>query len=210
MTLSTTRRERAFKEALTFQEFVDSMQVNQETFLANYAAYQLSEAEKAFFASLPEPVEVLILAHDWCGDVVANTPLFGKIEAETGKLRLHILLRDPDNVDIAEAYPHPDGRNHIPTYIFFNQAGEELGVFIERPAEITTQLKGWVSTFYDTNPAFEEGRGKGIGELSPEIKTRLLAFIKQRRAEVLHQEQIVVLKAIKPILSRVEVAVASR
>ncbi len=123
------------------------MQVNQKTFQANYAAYQLSEADKAFFASLPEPIDVLVLAHDWCGDVVANTPLFGKIEAETGKLRLHILPRDPDNLDIVAAYPHPDGHNHIPTYVFFNQAGEELGVFIERPAEITSQMSGWFKDF---------------------------------------------------------------
>src|SRR5689334_5471479 len=118
MSISAERRARAFEEALTLEHFVASMQVNREIFLANYAAYSLSEADKAFFAALPEAVEVLVLAHDWCGDVVSNLPLFGKIEAETGKLHLHILPRDPDNLDIAAAYPHPTtGNNHIPTYI---------------------------------------------------------------------------------------------
>ena len=107
MTISAERRERAFNEAQTLAEFMDSMQVNQADFRANFASYSLDEAEKAFFAGLPEPVDVLVLAHDWCGDVLANLPLFGRIEADTGKLRLHIIPRDPDNLDIAAAYAHP-------------------------------------------------------------------------------------------------------
>ena len=33
MPLTAERRERAFKEALTFEEFINAMQVNQKTFL---------------------------------------------------------------------------------------------------------------------------------------------------------------------------------
>lgn len=207
MTLTTERRERAFNEGLTFRDFVQSMQVNQDLFLANYSAYQLSEAEKAFFAELPEVVDVLVLAHDWCGDVVANTPLFGKIEEETGKLRLHLLLRDPENTDIADAYLHPDGRNHIPTYIFFNQAGEELGVFIERPDEITPLIAHWVKEFYAQNAALVEWQGKPLGELPTEVRTPLLAYIKAQRATIIPQEQKAVLEVIKPIVGKVALAV---
>jgi Thioredoxin len=206
MPLTSERRAKAFAEALTFQGFVDSMQVNRELFEANYAAYQLSEEAKTFFAELPETVDVLVLAHDWCGDVVANTPLFGKIEAETGKLRLHILLRDPDNVDIANEYLHPDGRNHIPTYVFYNQAGEELGVLIERTGDITAKMSGWRTGYFDANPQYEAERNFGIGELSPEAKKGLLAHIKAERAKVLPQEQVSLLAAIKPIAGKVALA----
>lgn len=202
MALTAERRERAFQEAYNFDGFVDSMQVNRETFLANYAAYELSEADKAIFAGLDEVVDVLVLAHDWCGDVVANVPLFGKIEKETGKLRLHILLRDPENVDIANQYLHSDGHNHIPTYIFFNPAGEELGVFIERPDNITGLMAGWRNEFFDAHPDYE-GRGKPLGELAEPVKKGLLAYIKLRRVEVRNQEQSAILKIVKTILSRV-------
>lgn len=196
--ISRERREQAFNEASSFDQFVNSMQVNQETFLANYDGYQLSEAEKSFFATaLSEPIEVLILAHDWCGDVVANLPLFGKIEKETGKLHLHILPRDPNNTDIAAAYPHQDGSNHIPTYVFFNQAGDELGVFIERPDVITRLMANWSNSFYDNQPQFEIERGKPIGELSPETRRELLAYLKKRRAEVRPQEQAAIVQVIK-------------
>jgi len=149
---------------------------------------------------------VLVLAHDWCGDVVANLPLFGKIERETNKLRLHILLRDPDNQDIAAAYLHADGHNHIPTYVFFNQQGEELGVFIERPAEITTLMSGWVADFYTANPQFE-GRGVPIGQLATPVKEALLTYLKLKRQEVRLQEQTAILGFIQQIATRISAVV---
>ncbi|WP_123040456.1 thioredoxin family protein [Cohnella candidum] len=76
-------------------------QVNQRTLAANYEAYALEERQLSFLNGREEPVDVLVLAHDWCGDVVANLPLFGKIADRTDKLRLHIQNRDPDNQDIA-------------------------------------------------------------------------------------------------------------
>jgi thiol-disulfide isomerase/thioredoxin len=199
MAISAERRERAFNEALTFAEFIDSMQVNQADFQANFASYSLSDAEKTFFTSLPERVEVLVLAHDWCGDVLATLPLFGRIEADTARLRLHIIPRDPDNLDIAAAYPHPlDGKNHIPTYIFFNQAGEELGVFIERGAEITALQAVWREAFFAANPILA-----GAGELPEETRQALSKYIRARRKEAQPAEKAAILKEIKPILSRV-------
>jgi thiol-disulfide isomerase/thioredoxin len=201
MALSRQRREKAFAEALSFQEFIESMQVNREAFEQNYKAFELSASDRAFFAELPAPVDVLVLAHDWCGDVVANTPLFGKIESETGKLRLHILERDPHNTDIAALYTLPDGRNHIPTYIFIDQNGEELGVFIERPDEISALIPAWRKDFFDTNPELE-GRDTPIGELAPQTKTAFLTYFRQKRSEVRDLEAETVLRQIKTIVSR--------
>lgn len=203
MTISAERRERAFNEALTFAEFMDSMQVNQADFRANYASYSLSEAEKAFFAALPEPVEVLVLAHDWCGDVLATLPLFGRIETDTAKLHLHIIPRDPDNLDIAAAYPLPlDGNNHLPTCIFFNQAGEELGVFIERAAATTVQQSAWRKAFFEANPALA-GVGSPRPELPADVKQVLSQYLRARRREAQAAEKAAILTEIKPILSQV-------
>ncbi|MFC5650237.1 thioredoxin family protein [Paenibacillus solisilvae] len=198
--LTNERREQAFREALTFDQFIGEALVNQDAMKSNFEAYQLSEQELAGFDSLPEPVEVLVLAHDWCGDVVANLPLFGKISSRTDKLKLHILPRDPDNQDIAELYLHADGRNHLPTYIFFNQAGEELGVFIERPSTITELFNQWVDNFWNAHPDYE-GRGKAIGELEDYVKESLLGYFKEQRAQVLEQEKEAIIKVIHEIVS---------
>lgn len=205
--ITKERREKAFSEAITFDQFVEAMQVNRDIFLANFEGYQLSDPDKSFFATtLAEPLEVLVLAHDWCGDVVSNLPLFGKIEKETGKLHLHILPRDPDNTDIAAAYPHKDGSNHIPTYVFFNQAGDELGVFIERPDVVSRLMTSWTNNFYEDHPQYEVERGKPIGELSAETRNELLAYLRKRRNEVRPQEQAAIIQIIKEIISPVGIS----
>ncbi|BBH20533.1 hypothetical protein Back11_18780 [Paenibacillus baekrokdamisoli] len=193
--MATERLLRAFQEAVTYKQFSDEAIVNKEILEANYEAYLLNEQDLAFFESLEQPLDVLVLAHDWCGDVVANLPLFGKIADQTHKLNLHILPRDPDNQDIAELYLHPDGRNHIPTYIFFNQAGEELGVFIERPEEISALFSQWIDAFWANHPEYE-GRGKAIGELEETVKKSLLGYFREQRAEVLDQEKGAVIRII--------------
>ncbi|MFC5703382.1 thioredoxin family protein [Cohnella faecalis] len=199
--LSQERRERAFQEAVSFAKFVEEAQVNQRTLTANYEAYAPEERQLDFLNDRQEPVDVLVLAHDWCGDVVANLPLFGKIADRTDKLRLHILNRDPDNQDIADLYKHADGRSHIPTYVFFDQSGQELGVFIERPAEITALLGQWIESFWNEHPELE-GRGKPISELGESEKKELLRYLKLRRTEVIGQEQEAILREIQSIVSR--------
>jgi len=53
MTITVKRRERAFQESLSFEGFVEAMQVNRQTFETNYQGYQLSEAEKVFLPNYP-------------------------------------------------------------------------------------------------------------------------------------------------------------
>ncbi|MFD0670003.1 thioredoxin family protein [Cohnella sp. GCM10027633] len=199
--LSQERRERAFQEAVPFAAFVEQAQVNRETLQANYDAYAVEDGQLDFLNDRREPVDVLVLAHDWCGDVVANLPLFGKIADRTDKLRLHIVNRDPDNQDIAGLYPHADGRNHIPTYVFFDRSGQELGTFIERPAEISALLGQWIEAFWTEHPELE-GRGKPIGELGETEKKELFRELKRRRREVIDQERDAILREIRTIVSR--------
>ncbi|MEW9698361.1 thioredoxin family protein [Paenibacillus sp. SI8] len=197
--ISQERRERAFQEALSYPQFVDHAEVNVDRLRANYENYHLNEQELAYFKGIAEPIDVLVLAHDWCGDVVANLPLFGKIEQQTGKLKLHILPRDPDNQDIAAAYQHSDGRNHIPTYVFFNKEGNELGVFIERPEQITTLNKGWVEEFWNVHPTWA-GRGKPLSELDEDVRRSLFGYLKEQRPQAREQEKTAILEIIRTII----------
>jgi hypothetical protein len=192
MSISKKRLEKAFQEAVSVKTFIGSAQVNQSALADNYEAYQLSDQERDYFNALQEPVDVLVLAHDWCGDVVANLPLFGRIEQETGKLNIRVVPRDPDNTDIAEHYPHSDGKSHIPTYVFFNRKGEELGKFIERPQQITELLGEWKEMFWNEHPEFE-GRGKAISQLEDTAKKSLLRYLKERRGQVRETEQAAII-----------------
>ncbi|MBO7745850.1 thioredoxin family protein [Paenibacillus sp. MWE-103] len=194
------RREQAFREAVDFEAFAREAKANRDTLQANYESFALSREDLAFFASFREPVDVLALAHDWCGDVAANLPLFARIGRDTGKLRLRILPRDPDNRDIADLFPAKDGQSRIPTYVFVSQAGEELGSFIERPEDITVLLKVWQEQFWASHPELS-GRGKPIGELDEDVRARLLAELKERRAKVKSLEKSAIVEQLRGILA---------
>lgn len=199
--LSAERRMRAFKEGIGFSQFVDQAEVHQDVLRNNYEAYELTDEELAFFQSITEPIDVIVLAHDWCGDVASNLPLFAKIEALTGKLKLHILIRDPDNWDIANAYPAEDGKLRLPTYIFFNKQGEQLGVFIERPAAITEKIKDWRADFWQQHPEWNWD-GRTVNDIGEAGKTAWYAYLMKRRQDVRDLEKQAILEMLRSFLSK--------
>lgn len=198
-TVSVQRLQQAFEQSMSFQRFVDTAQVYQEQLRANFASFELSEQELAYFSSLPESINLLILAHDWCSDVASNLPLFAKIEQVTGKLHLHIINRDPDYVDIAEAYPHADGKSRIPTYLFFNHKKQFLGSFIERPDVITQYFPIWTEQFWDLHPEWD-GRDKPVSELDESIRKALYAYYLSQRPSVQTEEKQAIIQIIQSII----------
>ena len=83
-----------FAQGLTYAEYKAQMTRNQERLLANEAAVVLEPADLAFFRQLPAPFHVLVLAEDWCGDVINNLPVLGRMAEASGKLDVRIFLRD--------------------------------------------------------------------------------------------------------------------
>jgi hypothetical protein len=83
--------------------------------------------------------------------------------------------------------------------VFFNKQGEELGVFIERPEEITKLLGEWKESFWDEHPEFE-GRGKPISQLEEPAKKALFRYLKERRGQVREVEKTAILNELKRII----------
>src|SRR5439155_322837 len=63
----------------------------------------LSKEGLAAFRALARAVKVVVLAEDWCGDVIANLPVLGRLAKDSGKLDVRIFLRD-QNDDIMQRY----------------------------------------------------------------------------------------------------------
>lgn len=74
---------------------------NRERHDANEQGLSLGEAELDPFKNLPRRVNVLMLAEDWCGDVIANTPIVGRIASEVDTVNLRVFLRD-QNEDVMD------------------------------------------------------------------------------------------------------------
>src|SRR6476646_9490635 len=86
-------RER-FEQGMIYDEFKAQMTRNQERFVTNERDLILDSADVEAFKRLPRPLHVLVLAEDWCGDVIDNLPILGRLAAESGKLNLRVFLRE--------------------------------------------------------------------------------------------------------------------
>ena len=79
----TVTRER-FEQGMSYDAFKAQMTRNQERFQAIEQALVLDPADLAAFTNLPRSLDVLVLAEDWCGDVINNLPILGRLAAESG------------------------------------------------------------------------------------------------------------------------------
>jgi hypothetical protein len=126
-----------FTSGLTYSDYINGIETNQDEFVANYRAVTLPPEDQSFFGEVSKrlggSVKALALAEDWCPDVVANLPIVARIaEAMLGS-ELRIFPRD-ENLDIMDQYLFKDKYRSVPTIIFFDQDFRELGRWVERPA----------------------------------------------------------------------------
>src|SRR5258708_39739019 len=137
----TTIDRARFATGLTYQGFKDQMTRNRDRVDANEARATFDQADLDAFRSLNGPIHVLALAEDWCGDVVANLPVLGKLAEETGTLDVRVFLRD-QNKDLMQRYLNQGKFESIPVFAFFDDAFNEIGVVAPRPASVTQRRAG--------------------------------------------------------------------
>jgi hypothetical protein len=193
----TITRER-FEQGMTYEAFKAQMTRNQERFVVNEEHFQLSPEDAAAFASLPDLLPVLVLAEDWCGDVVANLPVLGKVAAQTGKLDLRLFLRD-QNPDLMDAYLKEGKYRSIPVFVFFDQDFHEMGRMIERPAAATARRDQFRAEFAARHPEFGPADAP-FERLTEDARAALMqGMMEQRQAWTAADEQDLI-RAIRAIV----------
>jgi hypothetical protein len=175
--ISSSRRAQAFAQSVTFDEFVAASTNFTTTFRENYAAADLDDSDRAVLNRIAEPIDVLAIVEDWCPDVAANLPVLARIADETGKVRLHVLVRGDATRDVADAYPY-EGRSHIPTYVFSLGTDTELGVIVERTPLIRARVDEYLVSFFGAHPELD--RATFPAGLTAELKAELVALRLQR------------------------------
>lgn len=161
-----------FETGMTMDEYIAQMQQNKEQFAANIAAAPVTAADIARFGALPEPLNVLVITEDWCGDSLAHLPILFRLARETGdRLRLRIFKRD-EHRDLAAQYPLPTGRVAIPIVVFHDAAMKELGRFLERPETGHAEMAAFMAAFFARHPDFGTA-DQPIAALSPQARQQL-------------------------------------
>jgi hypothetical protein len=164
-------RER-FEQGLTYEMYKAQMTRNQDPFIRNEEMIKFTTEDIKFFKQLP-PLNVLVLAEDWCGDVIANLPVLGRLAAESGTLNVRVFLRD-ENADIMDQYLNAGEHRSIPVFVFFDEQFRELGYWIERPALVSELYGKLMDQLHKNDPAFEGVEpGTPIGQMPDAARLRM-------------------------------------
>jgi selT/selW/selH-like putative selenoprotein len=182
-----------FAEGLTYEAYKAQMTRNQDRFAAYEQAVELRSDDIAYFAELDGPLHVLVLAEDWCGDVIANLPVLGRLAAECGTLNIRVFLRD-QNLDLIDQYLKDGKYRSIPVFVFFDAAFHELGHWTERPARITELQNAMRRDLFANDPLLAGlAIDTPIAQLPEEARMRVMQAFSAFREEhrVLSNHEVV-------------------
>ena len=196
----TTIDRARFDMGLTYERYKDQMTRNRDRVEANEARVTFDPDDVEAFRSLNGPIHVLALAEDWCGDVVANLPVLGRLARETGTLDVRVFLRD-QNKDLMQQYLNQGKFESIPVFVFFDDAFNEIGVFTERPASVTERRAEQRKQIHAEHPEFGP-YGAPADTLAEDVRAALTAEVMRRREGDVAWANREVVSALRQIVER--------
>ena len=189
-----------FEQGLTYQQYKEQMTRNREQFDKNETQFQPAPTDVEALRGLPQPLNVAVMAEDWCGDVIANLPVLGKLAQTTGKLNLRVFLRD-QNLDIMDQYLKEGKFRSIPVFAFFDQDFNAVGQFIERPASVTELRARKRSDIFAKNPEFGSP-SVPVDQLPEDVRVRLAEAQTKMREETAPFANAEVVRELRAIVER--------
>ncbi len=199
MPVGTIGRER-WASGMTYDQWKASMTRNRDRVEANERRVELSPEDRAAFERLPRPLNVMVLAADWCGDVVANLPVLARVAQETGKLELRIFERDA-HPDLMDQYLNQGQFRSIPVCAFFDDAFREVGVFIERPASVTELRARKLAEVFAAHPEFGSPDDP-VDRLPEDVRAALQRELQAMRDETTPFANAEVIRELRGIVER--------
>ncbi|HVD31641.1 MAG TPA: thioredoxin family protein [Methylomirabilota bacterium] len=190
-----------FDQGLTYDAYKDQMTRNRDRLEENERRVDLSKEDIAAFRALPRAVKVVVLAEDWCGDVIANLPVLGRLAKDSGKLDVRIFLRD-QNDDIMQRYLNKGQFKSIPVFVFFDDGFRELGHWIERPASVTEVRAKRRKDIFAAHPEFGSPDAP-VDQLAEDVRVRLQADLAKMRDETAKFANAEVVRELREIATRV-------
>jgi hypothetical protein len=146
--MAVTREQ--FESGMPYDAYKAQMTRSRDRLEANEKNLKIDPADLEVFKKLPKPLKVLAIAEDWCGDVIANLPILGRLAQESGKLDVRVVLRDQST--LIDSYLNKGQFKSIPVFVFLDDDYNELGVFFERPESVTAERAKQRQQIFAENP----------------------------------------------------------
>lgn len=169
------RLEAWYDKGMTFEQYVESMDVNREELKHVYEQLVFTEDDVAIFKEMvTRNWRGIVLTADWCGDAALCVPIIQRI-AEESNLPLHFLIRD-DNLELMDQYLTNGTSRAIPIFIFIDQDGREQKVWGPRSPEV----QEWITSLRADLPAND----------SPDFKEKQQAIHRQFKDKITTDPEI--------------------
>lgn len=138
-----------YQQGQPFAQFLLDAKSRKQTWTDNYAKGRVDDQTAARIRALSGQWRLLVIAVDRCSDSANTIPFLARmVEASGGLLEMRIVHPD-QGTSVQEAHRTSDGRAATPTVILLDEAGQEVGCWIERP----TPLADWYNA---QKPKLEE------------------------------------------------------
>ncbi|MCC7003234.1 MAG: thioredoxin family protein [Gemmatimonadaceae bacterium] len=138
-----------------FATFLAAAEARKAAWQKNWTEGRVPEDAVAVAQSLPGKWRLLVVAVDGCSDSVNTIPYIARLVARVPSLEMRIVLPEPGR-PVMEAHRTPDGRPATPTVVLLDEAGRNVGCWIERPAEL--QRQAVAAREAGTLDAFQRGK----------------------------------------------------
>ena len=188
-----------FEGGMTYDAYKGAMTRNRERLEENERRVVLDADTVAFFRSLPRPLKVVVLAEDWCGDVIANLPVLGRLAGEVGTLDVRIFYRD-QNPDLMERWLNQGKYQSIPVFAFYDEGFREIGHWIERPASVTALRAKKRAEIFAAHPEFGAPDAP-VDQLPDDARARLQAELQKMRDETAPFANAEVLRELRELVA---------
>ena len=120
-----------YQKAETFQEFLATVQAHRTLWNQLSEGAQLSQEAREAAGSILGQWHLLVLAEDWCGDVMHILPFLARLEEEFPHFDLRILSRE-ENPDLMESHL-TNGTRSIPVVMILDEDFQEVAWWGPRP-----------------------------------------------------------------------------
>ncbi|WP_067621456.1 thioredoxin family protein [Alicyclobacillus acidiphilus] len=155
-------------KGLSPQQFIDSMTRNREAFTDWYRRFDWpSDDSKEFFHNLAErstDLHCVVIAADWCGDVVRNVPVVFRL-METASIPAEVLILE-EHLDLVDKHFLTMGGRSIPIVLFVQGDGEIVGRWGPRPSYVQEVMVEFKQNYPDKSaPDYEDNLKRARAEL---------------------------------------------
>lgn len=199
MTISAER----FAKGLSYDDYKAAMTRNRERLEENERAVVVDPETVRAFRALPRRLKVVVLAEDWCGDVIANLPVLGRLASEVGTLDVRIFYRD-QNDDLMERWLNEGKYKSIPVFAFFDEQGRELAHWIERPRSVTELRAKKRREIFAAHPEFGSPDAP-VDQLPEDARVALQGELAKMRAETTPFANAEVLRELRELVAALPV-----